>query len=354
MTVTEAKVASGLLDWVKLTSMSDLNLFSEDDSRLPAIRMEKTLDMGLFSNRDMARTLVDMLCIRLYRTGAVNTYGSGCYDPKREYVQNSDGFRGSEEFKQADIIATGCSQTFGIGIEESAMWSKVMGNALGMSSVATIAAPGWSIQEMVSSTMEHIRKYGKPKVIAALLPDFGRTVMLEDSSLLVRRTDSDATNGTSAKLRTAGFHFGGTDVPPKISKAPHLANDVIPTEYAVFLAGQTWAGFIEYCRQAEIKLVWTSWSTSVKEMYKALNYMLNIEEVNHEFRQFDFSGYVVNPFDSLEKRWIIQLESLGCHKDIADKYPDSFRVGTDLCDHYGAHAHAHIGEMLADKYLELM
>jgi hypothetical protein len=262
------------------------------------------------------------------------------------------GFRGSEEFSSAvDLIAIGCSQTYGLGVDQKATWAVNMATSLGMSHV-TLAAPGWSVQEMVSSTMAYIAKFGKPKVIAALLPDFGRTMFVEHEKLFLSEPSSPKTN-THLDIVVRGFHYDGGYSRAKMSKAPHLAIDVVPREGAVYMAAQAWASFIEYCRVGGIDLVWTSWDKHNLDVYSMLKELSEDSRCNREDVLVDTTGLTTHPYVTYAKAHITELKKLNCHQDVKESWPDSFDVGTDACEHYGAHAHAHIGELLTNKYLEI-
>jgi hypothetical protein len=321
------------------------------DPRVEVVEHMNMLDSRLFTDSDLARESLNIFSTRIYHTGDTNE-DTNCFDPARSYVQNSMGFRGASEFESGvDLIATGCSQTYGLGVDEDATWATSMANALGMTHV-TLAAPGWSVQEMTSSVMAYIHKFGKPKVIAALLPDFGRTIFIEHENILISEHGSIKGND-HIDIRVRGFHYDGGYSRARISKAPHVSLDVLPTEAAVYLAAQAWASFIEYCRVGDIKLVWTSWDKHNLDVYSMLQELSEDPGCNRQDVIIDTSGMVWHPYVTYAKAHIEELKKLTCHQEIKDKWPDSFDVGTDACEHYGAHAHAHIGELLTSKYLEI-
>ena len=341
-------------------SRNSPQMFNKDDSRIVTIKTRGMIDYQAFGGHESSEAL-KIFGTRTFYTGDANTPLS-CYDPQRVVVQNSMGYRGAEEFdSQVDMIATGCSQTFGLGIDEENMWSKRMSDSLDMS-VATIAAPGWSVQEMVASVMHHIRRHGKPKVIAALLPDFGRTVAVQHEHIMTSETgeveDQEEQFESPLRVKVQGFHYDGSNAHPKISKRPHVANDVIPTEWPIFIAAQAWAAFIEYCHVADITLVWTSWDKPVLDSYSLLREMADSPIANREDIVIDTSGLVdhehyINFTAGSGPGPVLSLTKLACHRELKDRWPDTFDVGSDRCYHYGVHAHAHIAEMLTDKYKEL-
>tara|TARA_B110000971_G_C20037116_1_gene514995 strand:+ start:2381 stop:3412 length:1032 start_codon:yes stop_codon:yes gene_type:complete len=331
-------------------------MFDENDPRIVTIKGRGMIDYQAFGGIASSEAL-NIFGLRTHYTGDINE-DNRCYDPQRVIVSNSKGYRGAKESdSQVDMIATGCSQTFGLGIDEENMWSRRMSDALGMS-VTTIAASGWSVQEMVASVMHHIRKYGKPKVIAALLPDFGRSVNVKNETVMIPDEDAGEKQHNEleprVRVQVRGFHYDAARGHPKLSKLPHIANDVVPYEWPVYASAQAWAAFVEYCHVADITLVWTSWDKPVLDCYSLLREMADIHHVNPEEVVIDTMGLVDNPYYFDGYGPTSSLTELSCHRELKDKWPDTFDVGSDLCTHYGVHAHVHIAEMLTNRYKELI
>jgi len=263
-------------------------------------------------------------------------------DPENSYRWNIYGFRDPEYTSSFDVVASGCSQTFGQGVPEDARWSALLGEKLGLS-VATVASPGWSTQRAINAVMSHIKKHGKPKIVALLIPDFFRydSVMsmsaIKSRHSLERGDVADLTGETSGPIRDM----------PKVSKRPHNSEDVISTEMSYFLSGQTLRFFIEYCSAAGIRLVWGTWERSVAEI---INYTSSLE-LDDEFKPYapelDFSSFVdMDYYHQHRGDTSMTMGELGCHLDLKEKYEKYFDIGTDSDMHMGVHMHAHI----ADKF----
>ena len=320
-----------------------------NDWRLKATYEMKNLDPRILEHRDDYHEFLYIFALKQwgYIPNTDNAFETE--DPHRTYVVNSNGFRGAEEFNsQVDFIATGCSQTFGLGVPQEATWGATLADKLNMSH-ATIALSGWSVQEMVDSIMFHIHKHGKPKVIAALLPDFGRTIMLEKSDAFVSEAPEPIWGEVGIHVK--GFHYHGDSELPRISKRPHCNHDVLPPEFYTHIAAQSWAHFIEYCRVADIQLIWTSWDTSVLEQYSLASAISKIKDVRFEEAIIDLSGFFKTKFHIYDKQHLDLLDKLNCHSELENMWPECFREGTDIFKHYGTHAHAHIAEEFYDKYL---
>ena len=324
-----------------------MNGIDHDDSRLEATYGMNCLDPRLFKHREFYEQFLYLFALKSWNIDDINQ-DYGCHDPYRTYIQNSNGLRGDKEFNsQVDLIAIGCSQTFGLGVPQEATWAATLADKLNMSH-ATIAAPGWSVQEMVDSTMVHIRKYGKPKLIAALLPDFGRTIMVEKSDAFV--SEKPISTKGDLEFHVKGFHYDGANEIARLSKRPHASEEILPPEFYTHIAGQAWVHFIEYCRVADIQLIWTSWDTSVLEQYSLASAFSKHEKVNSQETILDLSGFFRTKFHLYRRQHLDVLDQLDCHSELESMWPECFREGTDLCKHYGTHAHAHIAEEFYDKY----
>jgi hypothetical protein len=90
------------------------------------------------------------------------------------YHINSAGFRGEEFDGNAEIVALGCSHTFGMGLPSEFAWPNVVSNLMGIKNVANLGRCGASIADQIRWLTVYIRKYGAPKMILASFPNFAR------------------------------------------------------------------------------------------------------------------------------------------------------------------------------------
>lgn len=272
-------------------------------------------------------------------------------DPENTYSLNSWGCRDEDYSAPADIIAAGCSMTFGQGVPVETRWSTVLGDMLDMS-VATLAIPGWSIQSTVNAVMGYIKKFGKPKIVALYLPDFFRyDFVASRGNLLPAR--GHTREGNDVPLYVAKGEVPGSDKQPTYSKKPHAVSDVLNPETAHFLSGQALAFFIAYCKEADIKLVYATWHPAADEYIKFIQKADKTLKENADqymvIPEIDLSGYVdMDMFYPKEIKSLAKtteyLETLDCHQDLKLKYEKYFDLGTDRDKHIGVHAHAHVAE----------
>ena len=267
-------------------------------------------------------------------------------DDRNEYTVNSYGLRSPEFDGQVDLIVAGCSQTYGMGVPDDQVWGRQLADKLGLSYV-NLAAPGWSAQTILSSVLAYIEEFGKPKVLAVLLPDFARMLM-------PLRFDVNRFNTGKEKLRNVGsvhlesINFSShnakdVDGPrDRYIKKPYDLYEVLPFEVPFFFSAQAVAYLISYCKAAGIELVWSSWNARILKFYKDLSL--------EGYSRLDMSGFMdrdIPDQDEMEDAW-------SCHPELAEKYGDNFYRAMGNDSHMGIHEHTHLAEEFYSfiKYLE--
>ena len=261
-------------------------------------------------------------------------------DPRNDHVLNSNGYRGPEHGK-VDIIAAGCSQTYGQGVQEKDTWPAILSKKLNMS-YANIAIPGTSVQTIIQSVMNYIEMHGKPKVVAVLLPSLYRFTFVERtdiSTYKARRQVSDIP-GISVYDMTMTPNGNSKDAVanwPKLSKQPHDISKVLSYEAALYLSMMSINHLIHYCKVAEIQLVISSWYENADQI---------LTEKKNRSWNVDFNCYVtIDKFEELFNGSTPHVE--GCHDNV-DNHP-YWDYGLDTAYHMGSHAHIHFAETFAKE-----
>lgn len=272
-------------------------------------------------------------------------------DPLNSHNLNSENFRDFEYEGPPEIIASGCSQTFGQGVPEELRWTNQLSKILN-TSVRTLAVPGWSVQCMVNAVMSHIKKYGKPKAVVLLVPDFLRFDFISNKNVLISHRDKNHIHEESNVLKLihgSAYLFGDR---PKLSKTPHIESEVISPETAAFLSGQALSFLVEYCEATNIKIIWSTWNIMTDELVsyvKNLDFSENVELLGIPPRTINFDSYVQPIFDGSDESFNL---SSNCHKDLRDYNQDVFDLGSDLDKHIGSHIHMHFAELFAKELKE--
>lgn len=272
-------------------------------------------------------------------------------DKKNKYFKDSRGYRNLNEEKFPEIIAAGCSQTYGIGVPEEVRWSNQLAKLTKMSHL-NISLPGWSTQNIINGVMSHIQERGKPKIVALLLPDFFRYDTIVNSFSMKNKwgETNDGFLNKIENVRRMNELTSPYDVLPKISKKPHISKEILSAEHSYFLSGQFLRFFIEYCKEANIKLIWGTWHSPLHEV---VSYVKSINTKHITAAPYtDFSGYVDVGYRSHvgKNKLIEEYSSINCHKNLKNLYSECFDRGLDIHpeekapSHMGAHAHIHVAE----------
>ena len=107
------------------------------------------------------------------------------------YDLNEYHFRTSHNFENLKdnefILATGCSHTFGIGIDESSRWSNQLENRLNIP-VVNLAVAGSGVQALINNVCAYIANFNKSKVIVIQIPELSRFTYLSPNGILQNRS----------------------------------------------------------------------------------------------------------------------------------------------------------------------
>jgi len=89
-----------------------------------------------------------------------------------DYTNNSWGFRCNHTALPVDIMAFGCSITYGVGVPQNRTWASVLAQRLG-ATVANYGIPGLSTREC-SHMFTQLTRFIQPKTAVFLLPEYTR------------------------------------------------------------------------------------------------------------------------------------------------------------------------------------
>lgn len=265
-------------------------------------------------------------------------------DPAHEYpnelVKGGFTFR-SPELGNSDLVALGCSQTYGIGICEENTWPALLAKNLGIS-YANIAVPGYSVARSVLSFFSYIETYGKPKAVAILLPDMYRVYLPVGSPHSMAQnvaSDEKIKMVNSTISAYAGLDDPWEELSPLFSKKPHKIEDVLYPEISYSQGFTMLNVLLMFCKYSDIAVVVDTWDRELSHVLNALDYISDDVFAN---------TYVDHPgSDCLQ------------HEDFRHSLKhDEFYAATDRTlnphkgehkPHMGAHKHIHFSEQMAKK-----
>lgn len=238
---------------------------------------------------------------------------------------------------KVDLVVAGCSFTSGEGTDYSKTWGVTLGKMLGVTYV-NISSSGWSMSDIVSQVLNHVHRNGKPKYIAILATELFRyKTAINTKATRTKR----AHDGTYEVVTATLASRDSIDIPSKYSVRPHYVEDVLSVDEAFRQSLSAITSIVQFCKAAEIKLVWGTWDELSSEFYKSILSSADLD--------VDLSGYVELPIYVPET----PVENLpaGCHLEDKNLYSDNFNYGTDGKKHAGVHHHAHWGELFYDTLI---
>ena len=186
--------------------------------------------------------------------------------PEIDLVLNSYGFR-SPEFEKLssdnlNVLYLGCSFTFGDGLPSEYRWSDMLTKEIQSKSDKTVkhwnlGYDGNSVHLIIRNAMAFIRNYGKPDVIFAVLPDLSRAMHWYKDRYYIVHPPRDA---------SFNEHWGAQQV-DYAKKFTY--------EDEVMVAMDMLAMFEDFCEEAGIKFIYTSWDYDLMDIGQTQGYKIN-------------------------------------------------------------------------------
>jgi hypothetical protein len=234
-----------------------------------------------------------------------------------DYSVNLHGYRGPE-LGLVDLLTSGCSQSFGVGIPENLTWTNMLAQGV---SYNNLSYPGNSTVAMVEDVFKYFEQYGHPKYLRLLLPDFLRFKFIKAAN---ENTFIQNSQGKIGEFLNTVSDADRSML--KYEKLPIAIEKIMPTSvpfrsnlFAIKMLEQ-------YVAQTDIDFKWATWHNE-----------LNVHFNKHDYK---FKNYV-------QSKVIEDYDYKNCHQDIKQIDPRFFDVGTDPQEHMGSHAHAHYAELFA-------
>lgn len=296
-----------------------------------------------------------------YRKGLM-AHNNRIVDEERDYYCNSLGYRGKKEFKKnQDILISGCSHTFGMGLDESSIWGVMLAKEMQLD-YDNIAIPGFSVDAIVNNIFAYIKEYGSPKYIFIVFPHFDRMVLPENPERFI---GTYHINNDNYKLAFSHLDARDFSLPlPSYSRIPHKMNEVIPYEFTYWIAMQSIHKLEMLCDALNINLFYGTWSYENTKTIKHFknknqNFFKYFVDLDNNFEWLEFinmndenvtsfvkSIYSMNDIDHPEVS-IYNNGYVDCHIEYFDSNRDCFFYATDKhpvptkSRHFGLHRHLH-------------
>lgn len=255
---------------------------------------------------------------------------------------NLQGYRTKEFIVNEDLLALGCSQTFGWGLDKEQAWPEIISNKFNIS-VTNLSLPGDSAQGQILKAFEYFKIYGNPKKIIGVFP--------------LNRLLFPSSFHKPHKISTWDLH--GHKVPDKISKIPHTPDKVFNIEVCQIQNYMFISMLEQYCRSNGIEFFYTFW-----DMHRTESNEIDFVEVSDPnvllpvmLENLDFCKYLkINSKSYFDP---INLEAspnypepykTDCHKNLMDSKNFYYSSDTtrDFGGHFSFHEHLHYSDKISD------
>jgi len=276
--------------------------------------------------------------------GNINTV-----DDYNTYKINRYGLRGEID-ENSDVIASGCSITFGLGVPELARWSNLLSNKINKS-VINLGNEGASVETVCTNIIQYCMNNKMPKEIFCLFPDFFRRMIVVDKEYY-KPSKEERPAEDYLFLEYSSLDIDGyKDFVIVRSKDEQYTKNLV-SPHQLILDSINFIYILEsFCLTNNIKLYWTTWDIYSDLIMKEL---LNIKD----FKLKNFKSF----FSSNLFKGIGNFIESTCNLDHNSEFKDNicWKVGSDysIIDnkktpdraHPGVHAHTHIAEFFYNLY----
>jgi hypothetical protein len=274
----------------------------------------------------------------------------GTVDENNTYEVNEFGFRG-EVYKDAEILGSGCSITFGLGVPELGRWTNILGNKRNKS-VMNLGSPGASVESICLNLIKYCMNNKMPKEIFCLFPDFFRSVIVFDKDFSQMKHQRDNFGNNPGLLVTfcnprMTMHDGSIFMEMKDKR---FIEDAVSPHHLIFNAVNAIYILESFCSTNNIKLNWTTWDITTS---KIMEEFLKLE--NFQLKRY-------TPFFPTNTNYgINQFVGEVCSLDHNSEFKDALQWGrgsdysiidgqkTNKSAHPGIHSQCHV----ADLFYEL-
>ena len=181
-------------------------------------------------------------------------------DEANTYRINSVGCRG-EVYENSDIVASGCSITFGLGVPELARWTNFLSQKSDKS-VLNLGNPGASVETICNQIIQYCMNNKMPKEIFCLMPDLFRNMVVVDKEFYVSKVD----RGELGKKDNLELIFCNPEVYTdkhgvymEITDKKYIEDYTSP--HQLILNSINYIYLLEsFCLTNNIKLYWSTWN----------------------------------------------------------------------------------------------
>jgi hypothetical protein len=186
----------------------------------------------------------------------------GTIDEINTYIINEFGFRG-EAYKDSDVVVSGCSITFGIGVPESGRWANLLSNKINKK-VMNLGSPGASAESISTKTIQYCLNNKMPKQIFCLFPDFFRRMVVADKEFYKTKGNNWAEKQNHLEYVFCNPRVSVYDSNSffmEVEDQKYIEDSVSPHQLIVDSINAIYA-LESFCSSNNIEFHWTTWDLS--------------------------------------------------------------------------------------------
>jgi hypothetical protein len=199
-------------------------------------------------------------------------------DEYNTYKINELGMRGTID-KDADVLASGCSITFGIGVPEEGRWTNLLSNKINKS-ITNLGNPGGSVESICNHIIQYCMNNKMPKEIFCLIPDFFRNMVVVDKEFYnskVKRESVGKSDNLQLMFCNPKVRISYGIIFMEITDKQYIEDYTSPHQLILDAVNHMYI-LESFCLTNNIKLYWTTWDlptcTIMKELTKLKDFKL--------------------------------------------------------------------------------
>ena len=201
-------------------------------------------------------------------------------DEVNTYKINSIGCRGEID-EDSDILASGCSITFGLGVPEYGRWTDLLSKKINKS-ITNLGGPGASVESICFNIIQYCLNTKMPKEIFCLMPDFFRSMIVVDKEFY----KSKVNRGSMGTLDPLGYVFcnpkvikDGKSFFMEVEDKKYIEDSTSP--HQLIMNSVRYLYMLEaFCSSNNIKLHWSVWDPPSSYILEELGKMKDFKLKN--------------------------------------------------------------------------
>jgi len=201
-------------------------------------------------------------------------------DEHNTYEINSLGLRGKLDL-ESDVLASGCSITFGIGVPEDGRWTNLLSNKMNKS-VTNLGNPGGSVATISNHIIQYCMNNKMPKEIFCLMPDFVRSMVVVDKEFYrsgVKRENVGTKDYLELMFCNPTIRTDGSLVVMQTQDKRNIEDSVSPHQLILNAVNHIYT-LESFCLSNNIKLYWTTWDKPSSMIMEELSRLENFKLKN--------------------------------------------------------------------------